>query len=131
MTTPASRSARLVEDIELLLSSGRTAMALSVLLQLPSAISVEIMNARAASYEEGRVDAAREILGARRYPTPTPEKRPPTRTQWLRELCADSALAERARAALRLDPDPFEQVLSNRAALSGEQWRRLRRELDG
>jgi hypothetical protein len=132
-----------IDDIETLIRTGRTAMALQVLESLIVIIDGAVMDAMASSYEEGRADLAREIRGeaptgllqrallkAKTRDGAKPKRQPAVRRhEWLAQRIRDPELRERAKAVLRLDDELLDAIAEGGVALGSSSWRKLREAL--
>jgi hypothetical protein len=132
-----------IDDIQTLIRTGRTAMALQVLESLIVIIDGAIMDAMASSYEEGRADLAREIRGeaptgllqrallkAKTRDRAKPKRRPaPKNHEWLAARIADPELRERAKQVLRLDDALLDAIAEGGVGLGSSSWRKLREAL--
>jgi hypothetical protein len=113
-----------IEDVIVLIRSGRVGMALTVLEGLTGLVDGELMAAMAAGHAMGR--RGEPLLGGKKA---LKRPRTPRRHEWLAERIRDPALRERAKEALRLNDELLDRVASGGVGLSPGSWRKLRKEL--
>jgi hypothetical protein len=113
-----------IEDVIVLIRSGRVGMALTVLEGLTGLVDGAMLEAMAIGH-------AKDVRGEPFCGRPKPTKRPkaPRRHEWLAARIADPDLRERAKAVLRLDDQLLDDVAARAVGLSPGSWRKLRREL--
>lgn len=116
-------------DAAMLLGTGRAAMALTLIEQLPALIDAALKDAASEGFMRGQahvIAAARERRqAAARMPAP----RTANRLDLLRAALGDPCQRQLAKAALSMGDGLIERVAAGGATLSGTQWRKLRKVL--
>ena len=116
-------------DAALLLSTGRTSMALTVLERLSAAIEAALKDAAGEGYLRGQAHVIAAARERRQSAARPPAPRTANRLDILRMALANPVQRQLVKAALGMDDRLLERVAAGGVTLSGVQWRKLREAL--
>jgi hypothetical protein len=113
-------------DAQLLLRTGRPAMALTVLDKLGDAITVAVESAHEIGLEQGRTGRQRP---ARKSAAASASSRSRLQLALAAALAEGRITVERVAELLRVEPADVERIASGRVGLAPSAWKRLLRGL--